>query len=98
MQLELSFIPEEKNIMLAKQHFSTEQAREFGDKFGSDWDWSYSNADQLSRESGIESESGLNSPFADEPGKLPFARRNRNRSSQRGYKVRHTGRNNPQHK
>jgi len=84
--------------MLAIQRFSTEQAREFGDKFGSDWDWSYSNDDQLLKEYGIESECGLNSPFADEAEKLPFPRRNRDRSSQRGYRVGHTGRKNPLHK
>ncbi len=84
--------------MLSIQCFSTEQAREFGDKFGSDWDWSYSNDGQLLRECDIESECGLNSPFADDAGKLPFARRNRNRSSQRGYRVRHTVRKNPLHR
>lgn len=84
--------------MLAKQHFSTEQAREFGDKFGSDWDWSYSNIDQLPRECGIESGCGLNSPFADEAGKLPSVRRNRDRSAPRGYRVRHTIRKTPLHK
>jgi len=83
--------------MLAIQCFSTEQAREFGDKFGSDWDWSYSNDGQLLRECGIESESGLNSPFADEAGKFLFARRNRNRSSQCRYRVRHTVRKKPLH-
>jgi hypothetical protein len=77
--------------MLAIQRFSTEQGREFGDKFGSDWDWSYSNVDS-------ESECGLNSPYGDEPGKLPFARRNRNRSSQRLYRVHHTVRKNSLHK
>jgi hypothetical protein len=86
--------------MLAIQRFSTEQGREFGDKFGSDWDWSYSNDDQIVREYDIDSESecGLNSPYGDEPGKLPFARRNRNRSSQRLYRVHHTVRKNSLHK
>ncbi|GEM_PF-3980647 len=79
--------------MLAKQHFSTEQAREFGDKFGIDWDWSCSNDDQLLIEFGIELECGLNSPFADEAGKPPLSRRNRDRSSQRGHRVRNIVRN-----
>ena len=73
--------------MLAKQHFSTEQAREFGDKFGVDWDWSCSNDDQSLIEFGIELECGLNFPFADEARKLPLSRRIRNRTSQRGCRV-----------
>jgi hypothetical protein len=76
--------------MLAKQHFSTEQAREFGDKLGIDWDWSCSNDDQLLIEFGIELECELNATFADETEKLPLSRWNRDRSSQHQYRARHT--------
>lgn len=98
MQLEVSFVPEEKNIMLAKQHFSTEQAREFGEKFGIDWDWSCSNDDQSLIEFGIQLKCGLNSPFVEEVVKLPLSRRNRDRSFQRGKRVRHVVRSTHLHK
>ncbi len=76
--------------MLAKQHFSTEQAREFGDKFGLDWDWSCSNDDQLLIEFGILLECELNASFAEQEEKLPLLRWNRDRLSQHQYRVRNT--------
>ncbi len=76
--------------MLAKQHFSTEQAREFGEKFGIDWDWSCSNDDQLVIEFGIESECESNASFAEEAEKLPLSRWNRDRSTQHQCRLRRT--------
>ena len=45
--------------MSTRQHFTTEQARKFGDTFGVDWDWSRSNIEQFSMGLDIELEYGL---------------------------------------
>lgn len=45
--------------MLAKQHFTTEQAREFGEKFGFDWDLSSSDDEHLPMEFGFKLKHGL---------------------------------------
>lgn len=76
--------------MLAKQHFSTEQAREFGDKFGLDWDWSCSNDDQVLIEFGILLECESNASFAEQEEQPSLLRWNRDRLSQHQYRVRNT--------
>ena len=45
--------------MSTRQHFTTEQARKFGDKFGIDWDWSHSDIEQFPMGLDIELEYGL---------------------------------------
>ena len=75
--------------MFAKQHFSTKQAREFGEKFGNDWDWSRSNVEQSPMELEIE-ENGLNFPSAYMAGKPPSPRQNCPHSFQRVYRFRKT--------
>jgi hypothetical protein len=50
--------------LLAKQHFTTEQAREFGEKFGFDWDLSSSDDEQLPMEFGFKLKYGANSSFS----------------------------------
>ena len=45
--------------MSTRQHFTTEQARKFGDKFGIDWDWSHSDIEQFHMGLDIELEYGL---------------------------------------
>ena len=54
--------------MSARQHFTTEQSREFGDKFGVDWDWSFSNVEQFPMKLDIELERGRHGPSADVAG------------------------------
>ena len=45
--------------MSTRQHFTTEQARKFGDKFGIDWDWNRSDIEQFPMGLDIELEHGL---------------------------------------
>jgi hypothetical protein len=52
--------------MSAIQHFTNEQAREFGDKFGIDWDWSFSNVEQFPMKS--DSKLEHHNPSADMTG------------------------------
>ena len=48
--------------MSIKQHFTHEQARQFGDEFGFDWERSCASVEQLTRESDIDLERGLYFP------------------------------------
>jgi hypothetical protein len=45
--------------MSIKQHFTTEQARQFGDEFGIDWEWGCASVEQLSKELDVDFEHGL---------------------------------------
>ncbi len=45
--------------MSIKQHFSHEQARRFGEEFGSDWERGCASVAQLIRETDIDLERGL---------------------------------------
>ena len=56
--------------MVAKQHFTTEQAREIGDKLGIDWgSW---NVEQFRMGLDVELEHGLNDPSTDVTGNDPI--------------------------
>lgn len=48
--------------MSIKQHLTPEQARQFGDEFGFDWERGSASVEQLIRESDIDLERGLYSP------------------------------------
>jgi hypothetical protein len=56
--------------MVAKKHFTTEQAREIGDKLGIDW--SRSNVEQFRMGLDVELEHGLNDPATDVTGNDPI--------------------------
>ena len=56
--------------MSAKQHFTTEQAREIGDKLGIDW--SRSNVEQFRMGLNVELEHGLHDPATDVTGNDPI--------------------------
>lgn len=45
--------------MSIRQHFTAEQARQFGEEFGTDWEWGCASVEQLSRELDIDLEQGL---------------------------------------
>jgi hypothetical protein len=64
------FILKEENKMVAKKHFTTEQAREIGDKLGIDW--SRSNVEQFRMGLDVELEHGLNDPATDVTGNDPI--------------------------
>lgn len=51
--------------MSAKQHFTTEQAREFGDKFGTDWDWNRPDVEQSPMGLGIKLKHGRHDSSTD---------------------------------
>ena len=68
LKQQLKFTLKEEDKMSAIQHFTTEQAREFGDKFGVDWDWSFSNVEQFPMKLDIELEHGRHDPSADVTG------------------------------
>ncbi len=48
--------------MSIKQHFTNEQARQFGDEFGFDWERGCASVEQLIRETDIDLERGLYFP------------------------------------
>jgi len=56
--------------MVAKQHFTTEQAREIGEKLGIDW--SHFNVEQFHMGLLVELEHGLNDPTTDVTGNDPI--------------------------
>ncbi len=56
--------------MVAKKHFTTEQAREIGDKLGIDW--SRSSVEQFRMGLDVELEHGLNDPSTDVTGNDPI--------------------------
>jgi hypothetical protein len=56
--------------MVAKQHFTTEQAREVGDKLGIDW--TRSNVEQFRMGMDIELEHGLTAPSTNVTGNDPI--------------------------
>ena len=56
--------------MATKQHFTTEQAREIGNKLGIDWD--RFNVEQFRIGLNIELEHGLNAPSTDVTGNDPI--------------------------
>jgi len=55
--------------MLAKQYFTTEQAREIGNKLGIDW--SRSNVEQFGMGFNVELEHGMHNPSTDVTGNDP---------------------------
>jgi hypothetical protein len=56
--------------MVDKQHFTTEQAREIGEKLGIDW--SHFNVEQFHMGLLVELEHGLNDPTTDVTGNDPI--------------------------
>ena len=56
--------------MSAKQHFTTEQAREIGDKLGIDW--SHFDVEQFRMGLDVELEHGLHDPSTDVTGNDPI--------------------------
>lgn len=54
--------------MSAIQHFTTEQAREFAEKFGVDWDWSFSKVEQFPMKFDPELDHGWHDPSVDASG------------------------------
>ena len=60
--------------MFVKQHFSNEQARQFGEEFGIDWEWGCSLSDQHPMGMDTDGEIDQYSPRMKPKGRAPSSR------------------------